>query len=91
MPQSPLLSVETALAPLTGRLRAWGLDGLTAALLEHGGPLAFLGAQALYAAAPLGGGSEPDSPIDRLAGVLEDPGARLAWARRLGQEADDPA
>lgn len=85
------MSAEQALAPLTGRLRAWGLESLAAAALEQAGPLAFLGAQLLYVAAPVGGWLALDSQLTLLAGVLEDPQARRAWARQLAQEADGQA
>ena len=85
------MSAEQTLAPLTARLRAWGLHGLTAKLLEQAGPLALLGAQVLYAAAPAGAWMAVDSQLTALAGVLEDSQARHTWARHLAQEADGPS
>lgn len=70
------------------RLRAWGLNGLAASLLESAGPFAFVGAQALYFAgdtfAPFFGGDD----VAALARLLEDPAQVRAWARQLSQEGD---
>ena len=74
---------QAPLAALVRALRAWGLGGLAAELLEHSGPLSFLGAQALYMAAPLGAGSH----LTTWAEALEDPAA----VRRLAGELRAPA
>lgn len=77
------MSAGKALAPLINRLRAWRLDGLAAALLTEAGPLAFLGAQTLYVAAPaLNLFAAPDT-VTALARALEDPDERQALAREL--------
>ena len=69
-------------------LRAWGLSGLAASLLESAGPLAFVGAQALYFAgdtfAPFFDGGE----VAALAQLLEDPAQVQRLARRLTEEAE---
>jgi hypothetical protein len=64
-------------------LRAWGLDGLAAAVLDQGGPLAFFGAQALYFAAPLIDGLGAGTFATDLATVLDDPAATRALAAEL--------
>ncbi len=71
------------------RLRARGLDGLVAALLDAAEPLSPLGAQVLYVAQPTLGIFFPSQGITRWARLLEDP-ANVAWVRaRL--TADAPA
>jgi hypothetical protein len=73
------------LAPLVLRLRAWGLNGLAAALLEQGGPVSLLGAQVLYAAAPALRLFTAGDPATRLAQILDDPDASRALARSLNE------
>jgi hypothetical protein len=68
-------------------LRGWGLGSLAAALLADGGPLPFLGAQALYFGAPVLGALAPGADLEGLAGLLEDPEAVRALARRLSEAA----
>jgi hypothetical protein len=74
-------------------LRGWGLgpSGLgrivAATLLAEGGPLPFLGAQALYFGAPLLGALAPGADLEGLAGLLEDPEAVRALARQLAEAA----
>jgi hypothetical protein len=77
------MSIEQACLPLVTRLRAWGLDGLAAALLEQAGPAAFLGAQALHFTAPVLGLLMPGDSVTALARLLEDPDAVQALAREL--------
>ncbi len=69
------------------RLRSWGLAGMAADVLDGAGPLALLGAQALYAAAPALRLVTPEAEIVALAQALEDPQAAAAFARQLGEEA----
>jgi hypothetical protein len=65
-------------------LRRWPkLGGLAAALLADGGPLPFLGAQALYFAAPLLGAFSTPGRVENLAALLEDPQSLQALAREL--------
>ncbi|NPV67641.1 MAG: hypothetical protein HPY64_10890 [Anaerolineae bacterium] len=71
---------ENRLAVWGERLRAWGLEGLVAALLEAAEPLGPLGAQALYVAQPALGVFLPAESVGRWARALEDP-ATLAWLR----------
>lgn len=81
------MSTQEPLAPLVAKLRAWGLHGLAATLLEQAGPLAFFGAQALYVAAPALQLLTPGETVTALAHALEDPDAAAALARRLEAEA----
>lgn len=81
------MSTQEPLAPLVTRLRAWGLNGLAAALLEQAGPLAIFGAQALYLAAPALRLMTTGEAVTALAHALEDPDAAAALARRLEAEA----
>ncbi len=57
------------------------LDAFTAWLLEAGAPLALLGAQALFVAAPFLGGS-----ADAVARMLEDGDETRAFANFLREE-----
>lgn len=67
-------------------LRAWGLNGLAATLLESAGPAAFLGAQALYFASPTLTPFAPEAEITALADWLEDPLALQTFAQQLAEE-----
>ena len=74
-------------------LRGWGLarSGIgriaAATLLAEGGPLPFLGAQALYFAAPLLGALAPNADLEGLAGLLDDPESVRALAQQLAEAA----
>ncbi len=68
-------------------LRGWGLGNLAATLLADGGPLPFLGAQALYLGAPVVGLLAPGADLEGLAGLLEDPEAVRDLARQLAEAA----
>ena len=68
-------------------LRGWGLAGPAAALLAEGGPLPFLGAQALYFGAPLLGALAPGVDLAGLAGLLDDPETVRALAQQLAEAA----
>ena len=63
-------------------LRRLKLDGFAAWLLEAGGPLTVLGAQALYFGQPFVGGKK----LDSLALMLEDDKETEAFARYLRGE-----
>jgi hypothetical protein len=54
---------------LARKLRATGMGGILAVLLEAAGPLTVIGAQAAYLADPLFGALD----LDALGRVLEDP------------------
>ncbi len=73
---------------LTRRLRAWGLNGVAASLLEASGPLTVLGAQALYFANPFLTPFAAEDDVTALAHLLEDPAAVQRLAHRLAEEAD---
>ncbi len=79
---------DSAVKRAARRLRDLGLGGLAAALLTHGGPLAFFGAQTLYAAAPLLSVFDDGTGVNDLAAVLEDPEAARALAGILASERD---
>ena len=82
---------QAALAGLVEALRAWGVGGLAAELLEHGGPLSFLGAQALYFAAPVVEPFGSGNSLIAWAELLEDPAAVEALADRLRAGPDTPS
>jgi hypothetical protein len=87
MSQAETSGPQAAFAGVVRALRAWGVGGLAAELLESGGPLTFLGAQALYFAAPV---IEPFGSGTRLlawAELLEDPQAVNDLAGRLRGQA----
>ena len=80
-------SREQRIMGVARALRSWGLGGFAATLLAEGGPLPFLGAQALYFGAPLVGALAPGADLEGLAGLLEDPEAVRAPARQLAEAA----
>jgi hypothetical protein len=87
---SPIMIDESRrkrIARVARALRGWRLDGLAATLLAEGGPLPFLGAQALYFGAPLLGALAPAADLDGLAGLLEDPEAVRVLAQQLAEAA----
>lgn len=63
-------------------LRRLNLDGFAAWVLEAGGPLTILGAQALYFSQPFAGGKK----LDALAHMLEEDEESQAFARYLRGE-----
>jgi hypothetical protein len=63
-------------------LRRFKLDGLAAWLLEAGGPLTILGAQAVYLGQPFLGGNK----LDSFAHMLEEEEETQAFARYLRGE-----
>jgi hypothetical protein len=73
-------------ANLARRLHALGLNGVAATLLESAGPLAFLGAQALYFTGPVLSPFLPEDDVTALARLLEDPAALQAFAEQLHEE-----
>jgi hypothetical protein len=80
------------IARVARALRGWGLGRsgvgqIVAALLAEGGPLPFLGAQALYFGAPVLGALAPGADLEGLAGLLEDPAAVRALAQQLSEAA----
>lgn len=78
------MSSENALMPLVTRLRALGLHGLVASILEAGpGPITYLSAQLLYALAPMARVVTENDTASQLANVLEDPHAMHHFAQQL--------
>jgi len=69
-----------------GFLRQRGLEGLAAWALEAAGPLAVLGAQALYLGGPLLRPAVTGRQIDALAGLLEDSQETHAFANFLRED-----
>jgi hypothetical protein len=67
-------------------LRRHGLENLTAFALEAAGPLAVLGAQALYFSGPLLRPALTDAQRDALADLLENRAEALAFAAFLREE-----
>ena len=76
-------SREATFAGLVNTLRAWGVAGLAAELLESSGPLTFLGAQALYFTTPVLEPFGTSAGVVAWAELLEDPQAVQALTRRL--------
>jgi len=72
-------------AVLARKLHALGLNDLAATLLESGGPLTFLGAQALYMVAPLFGPLTPENDAMALANILEDPASTQDLIKSLSE------
>jgi hypothetical protein len=77
--------MENYRAALARKLHLWGMNDLAAALLESGGPLSFLGAQALYMAAPLLGPLTPENDAMALAQILEDPDSTRDLIKSLSE------
>jgi hypothetical protein len=64
-------------------LRRWGVQEMIAAFLEAAGPLALLGAHALYLTQPFLKGALPAGHIEALARMLEEPDQARAFATLL--------
>jgi hypothetical protein len=82
---------QAALASLVRTLRAWGVGGLAAELLENSGPLSFLGAQALYFTAPVVTPFGSGTSLLDWAALLEDPATVRELASRLREPAGPEA
>jgi hypothetical protein len=67
-------------------LQRWGLDGLTAALLESAGPLTILLAQLVYFSQPFLRGVLPGSRLQALALLFEDQEESRSFATFLREE-----
>ena len=81
------VSRSNRIAQVARAVRGWGLGGLAAALLAEGGPLPFLGAQALYFGAPVLDALAPGADLEGLADLLEDPEAVRVLAQKLSEAA----
>ena len=77
---------EDRIVALAHKLHAWGLAGLAAPFVEAAGPLAFLGAQALYFAEPALTAFASEDDVSALAHLLEDPAALRTLAHYLAEE-----
>ncbi len=66
-------------------LQRWGLDDLTALILDALGPLNLLGAQVVYLSQPFLGQLLPEGHWDTLAEVLENPAQTKAFSAFLRQ------
>lgn len=64
-------------------LQQWGVSGLAADLLEFGGPLNMLAAQAVYLGQPLLSSPAGRAPWDELAHLLEDRAETLSFVAVL--------
>ena len=53
-------------------LQRWGIEDLASFILEAVGPLAFIGAQAIYMGQPFLGRSDSNGKLQALAELLED-------------------
>jgi hypothetical protein len=71
---------------LARKLRATGMGGILAVLLEAAGPLTMIGAQAAYLADPLFDGLG----LGELGRVLEDPQRVSELVGELRSQTDDP-
>ena len=68
------------------RLHMWGVDDLTATLLEALGPLTTLGAQCVYLGQPLLSWGTPDGHLDALAHMLENSAETRAFVDYLREK-----
>jgi len=67
-------------------LHRWGLHHLIASFLEVSGPLALVGAQAVYLTEPVLTGFIPSERLNALAGLLEDGEQRREFVAYLREE-----
>ena len=77
-----LMQSQTAWSHWAEALHRLKLDGMVAWLLEAGGPLTVLGAQAVYMSQPFVGGKQ----LNALAQMLEEEAETQAFARYLRGE-----
>jgi hypothetical protein len=68
------------------KLHLWGVDNLTAALLEALGPLATLGAQFVYLGQPLLSSGIQNAHLDELAHMLENLAETRAFVEFLREK-----
>ena len=69
-------------------LNRWGLQNLTATILNALGPLNLLGAQIVYLGQPLLNSFFPEDHLDALANLLENPKSTQAFVSIL-QRSDE--
>ena len=77
---------EDRIAEIAHRLRAWGVSELAASVLEASGPLAFLGAQALYFTGATLAPFAREDDVLALAQLFENPASVRLLAERLTEE-----
>jgi len=80
------MSNEDRIAAIAHRLRAWGVGELAASVLEASGPLAFLGAQALYFAGATFAPFAREDDVLALAHLFENPASIRALSEHLTEE-----
>ena len=71
------------------RLHRWGMQDLTASVLEAFGPLTILGAQAVHLSQPVLSLAIPENHLSALAGMLENKDETLAFIGLLRKAAPD--
>ena len=70
------------------RLHSWGLNNWVASFLEAAGPLATIGAQAIYISQPILGTFVPGRHLQALADMLEEPEQTRRFTSYLLGETD---
>ena len=71
---------------ISSALNRLGIAGITAAVLEHGGPLNLLLAQILYLSKPFASTAVSTNAINLFAGIMEDEQSSRNFATYLRQE-----
>jgi len=71
---------------ISSALNRLGIAGITAAVLEHGGPLNLLMAQILYISKPFVNLAVPTIEFNLFASIMEDEQSSRDFARYLRQE-----
>lgn len=71
---------------ISSALNRLEITGITAAFLEHGGPLNLLLAQILYFSKPFASTAVSTNDINLFAGIMEDEQSSRNFARYLRQE-----
>lgn len=71
---------------LSSAFNRLGIAGITAAVLDHGGPLNLLLAQILYLSKPFASIAGSTNNINLFAGIMEDEQSSHDFARYLRQE-----
>ncbi len=86
MQMNSLQETHPAWPAWSGFLRKYGLENLTAFILEAGGPISVLGAQFLHFTGPFMRPLLGDTQRESLANLLEDRDEALAFAAFLREE-----
>lgn len=69
------------------QLKQWGLQDFAAAALEASDPINLVGAQLVYISQPLLGGIFPNTHLNALASLLEEPEETQAFISLLREAA----